>query len=83
MNRKVKFNSRITEDKIEAIVVSKFPNKECPDCHEKSVYAGCIEKQYDDKTDEEIILSFDVFCKSCGAFLSKWDNTNRNYYFGR
>lgn len=81
MNRKCKFYSIITEDKIGEILEQKYTNRECPICHENSVYAACIEKQYNKKLDREILLSFDVFCKSCGEFLSKWDNTNRNYFF--
>jgi 2-methylisocitrate lyase-like PEP mutase family enzyme len=49
---------------------------------ETGVYAGCIEDQYDEKCDENVILSFDLFCKECGAVLGKWDNTNRKYFLG-
>lgn len=81
MNRKVKFNLFVTEDEVQGILEDKFPDKECPDCHEKSLCIGYIEKQYYEKIDKHIVLSFDIFCESCGALATKWDNTNRHFYF--
>jgi len=83
MNRKIKFVSRINENQLQKILEKKYPNKECPTCHKNGIYAGCIEKQYDEKTNEYILLSFDVFCQECGDFLTKWDNTNRQYWLGQ
>lgn len=83
MSRKIKYTRRITEDQIPQILKEKYPNNICPECHKNGVYAGCIETQYEDKIDEMILLSFDVFCKECGAFLTKWDNTNRQYFLGK
>jgi len=83
MKRKIKYASYIKEDQLESILEQKYPNKKCSECNKSGVYAGCIEIQYDEKTDENILLSFDVFCKECGAFLTKWDNTNREYFLNK
>lgn len=80
---KVKYNHYITKSDIDAILLERFPEHKCPTCGKEGVYAGCVEDQYDEKHEEDVILSFDIFCKECGAVLGKWDNTNREYYLGR
>lgn len=54
--RRVKFISPISEENIQGILERKFPDKECPKCHENSVYAGCIETKYDESTDREVVI---------------------------
>ena len=44
------------------------------------VYAGCVETQFDEKSEDDIVLSFQVFCKSCGQLVGAWDNTNRQRF---
>lgn len=80
--KKVKYNSFVKENQIDSILEQRYHNKECPECHKNGIYAGCIEDQYDDKKGEYVILSFNVFCKECGAVLTKWDNTNRTHFLG-
>lgn len=81
--KKIKYNSFVTQNEIDSIILKRFPNHKCPKCGKNGVYAGCIEDQYDEKCDENVILSFDLFCKECGAVLGKWDNTNREYFLGQ
>ena len=87
MSRKIKYISYITEDKVDSLLKEEFPNLECPKCHHNSLYAGCVETEYnektDEKTDEKVLLSFGVFCKDCGACITKWDNTDRKYLMYR
>jgi uncharacterized Zn finger protein len=77
----MKIFSHTTIDQLPNIIKSKYI--ECPDCHQDSLYAGCIQTKYDTKLDEDIVLSFDVFCGNCGAFVAKWDTTDRNYFLGK
>lgn len=81
--KKIKYQQYVTKKGIDSIILERFPEYKCPECGKKGVYAGCIEDQYDEKSDEYIILSFDLFCKECGAVLGKWDNTDREYLFGQ
>lgn len=81
--RKIKYNRFFTSKDIDNIILSRYPDHKCPECSKIGVYAGCIEDQYDEKEDEDVILSFDMFCKECGAVLGKWDNTNREYFLGQ
>lgn len=79
---KIKFNHYTTRNDIDNILLERFPEHKCPECGKNGVYAGCIEDQYDETHEENVVLSFDVFCKECGAVLGKWDNTNREYFLG-
>ena len=81
--KKLKYNSFVTEKEIEGILLQKYPDHKCPSCGSNGIYAGCIETQYDEKRDEEVVLSFNVFCKDCGGVFGKWDNTNREYFLGK
>ena len=80
---KVKYNHYITRGDIDTILLERFPKHKCPTCGKEGVYAGYVEDQYDEKHEEDVVLSFDIFCKECGAVLGKWDNTNREYFLGR
>ena len=82
MSKKIKYNRYVLNKDIPEILKNKYPYLECPECHKNSVVSGCIEDQYDDRTDEYVILSFGIFCNECGAVLCKWDNTNREYFLG-
>lgn len=77
--KKNQYKNHILVNDVERIVEQKYKNK-CPDCGSNKIYAGCIETQYDEINDENILLSFDVFCKECGNCIGKWDNTNRKYF---
>jgi len=79
--KKIKYREYITEDKVDDIIKRKYPDKICPQCKQKSLYAAAPETQYDDKNDDYVVLSFDIFCQNCGQFLAKWDNTYRKYFF--
>lgn len=81
--RKIKFRTFTTRKDTENIVLNFYPEYKCPECSKNGVYAACIEDQYDEKHDDYVILSFDLFCKECGALLGKWDNTNREYFLDR
>jgi ribosomal protein S27AE len=74
---KVKYNQHITTKQVENILTQKYPNKTCPECKQDTLYAGGIETQFDDRTEDDIVLSFNVFCKNCGQLIGAWDNTNR------
>lgn len=80
---KIKYNQYITKDEIPNIIKEKYPNLKCPKCHHNTLYGGCLETQFDERKEKDVILSFVIFCKDCGACLNKWDNTNRNYFIGR
>jgi len=77
---KIKYNRFITTKQIDNILVEKYPEKICPDCKQNKLYAGCIESQFDDKSEEDIVLSFQVFCNGCGHLVGAWDNTNRQRF---
>jgi len=81
--KKIKYNRLVKEEEIDGILQQKFNNYICPSCGKKGIYAGCIETQYDEKNDENVVLSFDVFCKDCGGVFGKWDNTNREYFLSK
>lgn len=81
--KKVKYNSFVTENEIDKILQQKYEENKCPSCGSNGIYAGCIETQYDDKRGENVVLSFDVFCKDCGDCFGKWDNTNREHFLGK
>jgi hypothetical protein len=82
LNR-IKYNKFVTEKDVNEIVESKFQGLICPSCGKVGIYAGCIETQYDEKRSDTVVLSFDVFCKICGDFIGKWDNTNREYFLSK
>ncbi len=81
--KKTKYNRFITESEVDGILQQKYKDHNCPSCGSNGIYAGCIETEYDEQHDENVMLSFDVFCKDCGACLEKWDNTNREYFLGK
>lgn len=79
--KKKKYASYITNDSLESILEQKFPQKVCPECSKSGVYAASVEKDYDEDSEEEILLSFTAFCRECGAVLGMWDNTGRQSWF--
>ena len=80
---KIKYKKFITKNDIDSIILDQYPDFKCPECNAKGVYAGCIEDQYDEIKDENVVISFSLFCNSCGAVLDKWDNTDHEYLFGK
>lgn len=80
---RIKYNSFVTKNEIEGILIQKYPDHRCPSCGSNGIYAGCVETQFDEKRDSNVVLSFDVFCRECGGFFGKWDNTNVEYLFGK
>lgn len=78
--KKEKYNIFTTEGDINRILQQKFPELKCPSCGYNGIYAGSIETQFDNKIEENIVLSFNVFCSKCGSVFDKWDNTNRSYW---
>lgn len=80
---KMKYNKLVTENDIIGTLKAKFSDLKCPSCGEVGIYAGCIETQYDEKLEENVVLSFDVFCEKCGDFHGKWDNTDREYFLSK
>jgi len=54
--RKIKYNSFVTRNEIDGIILKHFPNNKCPECGQNGVCAGCIEDQYDEKSDEYVYI---------------------------
>lgn len=69
------------DDQINNILMDKFPGLTCPQCGKAEIYAGMVEIKYFEEANESTVISFDVFCRSCGGFIGKWDKTNRMYWF--
>lgn len=68
---------------VDGILQQKYKDHNCPSCGSNGIYAGCMETEYDEQHDENVVLSFDVFCKYCGGCFDKWDNTNLEYFLGK
>jgi RNase P subunit RPR2 len=79
--KKKKYIDRVTEDRLQSILEQKYPQMICPECNKSGVYAASIITDYDEDSEEEILLSFTVFCKECGGVLGTWDNTGRQSWF--
>ena len=78
--KKIKHNELVTERHIDAIIKQKYKDCRCPSCNKLGIYAGGLETQYNESHDEDLVLSFSVFCKDCGGVFGKWDNSNSDYW---
>lgn len=80
--KKIKYRKRITIDEVDSIFHERFNGKSCSSCGSSDLFPGSIESQYDEAEDAEVLLSFCVFCKSCGHLEPfRYDNMFREYFF--
>lgn len=77
---KEKLTKFLSENDAEAIYENRIKDLSCSKCGNKTFQHSAFETVYVDDRDEYCVLSFDIFCKSCGTPLEKYNNSNRNYW---
>jgi len=79
--KKEKPTKFITESDTQAIYENIIKDLSCSRCGNKTFQHSVFDTLYDEDKDDYCVLSFDIFCKGCGNFLGKYNNSNTNYWF--
>lgn len=79
--KKEKPTKLISENDAEAIYENRIQGLSCPSCGNKTFQHSAFNTVYDNDRDDYCVLSFDVFCKSCGNPIEKYNNSKTNYWF--